>query len=286
MKSMSFISSTLFFVLTSLFLFTSCDNTTIDVSKIVAERDSLIALSSSQQQELENMDSYIFTISSSLDSIARQEDMIIAQRNEGAKISPADLRKSIEDFGNLISRQRSKIALLEDSLNKNKTGSPELQKIITYLKSQLEAKEIHIAQLKSQINSQNRDIKSLKDIVANLGDENRSLEEIVGVQDEMINTGYILIGTKKDLNDAGVLSTKFLSSPKLVVDKLTANMCESVDIRKVTEMSLTSDKPKILTSHPKGSYTIQKMSGGKSSILKILDVSLFWSHSNYLVILL
>lgn len=294
MKQMKLLSFILLPILSMfVLLLASCERTTVDVSKIVEERDSLIRLNSIQQRELENLDSCIFTISDFLDDIARQENMIKAQLNEGARMNPADMKKSFDELSNIMARQRSRISILEDSLNRKHSQSPELQKIISFLNSQMEVKENEIAQLKSKVNSQSRDIKVYKEYirtanqkVAELTDDNKKQEEIISTQDKIINTGYIKIGTKKELSAAGLLSEKFLSSPKLVHANLTPSKCQAVDIRKTTEIRLNSKKPKILTTMPNNSYTIQKDADGVSSLLVIKDVALFWSQSNYLVILL
>lgn len=294
-------------------MFSSCERTVNDVSKIVAERDSLAQQNAYQKAELENLTSCINTISSGLDSIAQQENMIQFNGREGTGMTAAELKKAFEDYGNLIARQRSRISNLEDSLKNGKAKVPELQKMISYLNSQLEAKEKEIAQLKAQVNnligsqrtinsneiaqlkaqvnSQKRDVKALKDYievsdkkVADLDKENAVQKEVIKTQDKIINHGYIRIGTKKELTDAGLLSTRFLASPKLVTNNLNSSTCQSIDVRNVTEITLNSKKPKILTSMPSKSYTIQKSSSG--SVLVITDVALFWSQSNYLVIML
>lgn len=276
-------------------MFSSCKDkdTTIDVSKIVAERDSLAAINSHQQQELDNLNMCISTISNGLDSITAQEEMIRFSSSEGTGMSPNDLKKSFQDLGELIARQRLKISALEDSLKNSSSQAPELQKMISFLNSQLEVKENQIAQLRAQVNSQKRDITALRNYiavadqkVAEVENDNSIQKEIIQAQDKQINTGYIRIGTQKELKNAGLLSKRILSSPKLIPENLSPSVCQSVDIRQFNEVTLHSKNPKILTSMPKNSYTLEKTEDGNSRILVITDVAFFWSQSNYLVIAL
>lgn len=281
------------YALSTMILISGCGGTTIDVSKIVAERDSLITVNSIQQQELENLNSCVFTISSSLDSIAFQENIIKINNSDGKKMGRAELKQSFDDLAKLIARQRSKIAMLEDSLKQSASPAPQLQKMISFLNAQLEAKENEIALLKAQVDSQKRDIKRLNDYIAvtdqkvtELNQKTEMQEQIISGQDRMINTGYIKIGTKKQLKDAGVVSGGVFSSPKLNAGNLTPATCQAIDIRDFTEITLNSKSPRVLSQMPPQSYVIQKSSDGKSCTLIIQDPALFWSQSYYLVIVL
>lgn len=277
----------------TIILLSSCVGTTIDVSKIVAERDSLIAVNLIQQQELESLNSCVNTITNSLDSIEQQEHIIRISNNDGKKMEREELKKSFDDLAKLISRQRSKIAMLEDSLKQNTSPSSKLEKMISYLNAQLEAKENEIAQLKAQVDNQKRDIRRLNDYIAftdqkvtELNQKTEMQEKIISGQDQMINTGYIKIGTKKQLKDAGVISSSVFSSPKLNSGNLTPGTCQAVDIRDITEITLNSKTPKVLSQMPPQSYVIEKSPNGKSCTLIIKDPALFWSQSYYLVIVL
>ena len=209
----------LLFSLLSMVLFASCGGTTIDVSKIVSERDSLVEINSLQKQELENMSACIFTISSSLDSISEQERIFKLNTSDGTKKSWAVLKQSFDDLARLIARQRERITSLEDSLNVRQSLAPELERMISILNAQLETKEKEIAQLKAQISSQKREMKVLQDYVttteqkvSDLSHKNQVQRDIIATQDVILNTGYIKIGTKKQLKNAGVISSSLLSS--------------------------------------------------------------------------
>lgn len=279
--------------LLSTLLFTNCSGTTIDVSRIVSERDSLVEINSLQKQELENMNACLFTISSSLDSISEQEHIIKLNNSDGVKMSRTEFKKSIDNLARLIARQRQRISSLEDTLNLRQSQVPELQKMISFLNAQLDAKANEIAQLKEQISSQKRDIKILQDYitsvdqkVSDLNQENQIQKDIITAQDAILSTGYIKIGTKKQLKEEGIISSSRLSSPKLIAGSLKPEKCRAVDIRQVTEISLNSKKPKILSPMPHQSYALQKSADGQSCTLEILDASVFWSQSFYLVIVL
>jgi hypothetical protein len=57
-----------------------------------------------------------------------------------------------------------------------------------------------------------------------------------------------------------------------------------IDIRAVHEIKLYSKSAKVLTSHPSGSYSLDKDEKGQYS-LHITNAQVFWSTTKYLVIL-
>ena len=62
------------------------------------------------------------------------------------------------------------------------------------------------------------------------------------------------------------------------------NYFTKIDIRVDKEIKLYSRSAKMMTSHPAGSYTLDR-DANKQYILRISDPQKFWSTSKYLVIL-
>ena len=107
--------------------------------------------------------------------------------------------------------------------------------------------------------------------------------DVLNKQDKLLNEAYVKIGTKKELSDLGLLSGGFLKKKKLDTEAIQKSMFTKVDIRKVTELTINSAKPKIITQMPASSYKIEKKDKN-TSVLYILDHEAFWGVSNYLVI--
>ena len=99
---------------------------------------------------------------------------------------------------------------------------------------------------------------------------------------DLLNEGYIKIGTKKQLTELGIVSGGFLKKTKVNYDAIKKGAFMRVDIRQFTEMTIESGDPKILTQMPKTSYKIIK--NGKTSTLYVIDPTAFWSISNFLII--
>lgn len=284
-------------------LFSSCERTVNDVSKIVAERDSLAQQNAYQKAELENMNSFINTISNGLDSIAQQEEIFRVQGGEGIGVSQEQMKQNLKALEELLARQRSRISMLEDSLKVKGANTEGLQNIIAFLNVQLESKEKAINQLRSEVNTKNMDIAQLQSRIVTINENaarnekqnqmkiaslNENVEKLekktqvqqqaLVTQSDMINECYMKIATKKQLKQAGILDGK-----KLNAGGMSPSNFVRVDIRQFREININSKKPKILTTMPQNSYTLVKNSDGTSQ-LTITNPTLFWSASNYLVI--
>lgn len=266
-------------------LLAGCKGETIDVSRLVAERDSIKDVSEHQQQELNNLNAFVGAVSNGLDSIAMQEHFLREENPEGTPMTRAQMSQSLTELAQMLSRQRARIAMLEDSLKMKGSNSANLRNIISYLNEQLELKEQTISQLKAELSNKNVNIANLQTRINTLNENVVKLEkkekisqQILATQSDMMNECYMKIGTKKQLKQAGILDGKKLNPNALSPDRFI-----KVDIRQLRELPINSKKPKILTAMPQSSYSIVRNADGTST-LSIKDPALFWSTSNYLVI--
>ncbi len=268
---------------------------TINMEKLLSERDSLLQVSNIQSQELENMNAYFTQISDCLDSITEQEQILLVNVNPETNLrySSAEMRQRLKMLSEVLSRQRERIKNLTDSLyhTKDSTGYKKLSKMIDYLSQQLDAKEVKINSLLIEINNKNKDIAqltvnvhTLKSEVTEVNKQNEMLSTVVVEQTKMLNEAYILIGNKKRLQELGVLTKgNLLKKAKFNPNNINLDYCEPIDISLVRNIPLNSKKPKVLSPVPSDSYKIVETNDGEN-ILIINDPTAFWSLSNILVI--
>lgn len=273
-------------------LLTACKGETVDVSKLVAERDSLKATSEKNLQDFNNLNYYVEELAASLDSIFINEGFITTGKDaEGNTMSRNEVKQSLKELGKLVARQRQHIITLEDSLKNNSFSKSEnLLSIIENLKFQLEAKERTIVQLQHELASSRADVtrlytevSSLNREVSNLNEKNRGLVDGLERQTEIINTGYVIIGTKKDLTKLGVLEGGFMKKKKISPAGLNPENSRKIDITTFTEVVINSKNPKIYSAMPSSSYRLAK-NGNGTTTLTITDPSVFWRASNFLII--
>ena len=163
----------------------------------------------------------------------------------------------------------------------------KLKETVEQLNQQLENKTQQIAQLEQDLKAkdlkiaeQGQQISTLNEHVSDLKTENDQKNKIVANQDKELNTAWYVFGTKRELKDQRIIQDgEVLKNNSFNKDYFT-----KIDIRVVKSIKLYSGSAKLLTSHPEGSYTLEK-DAQKQYTLRITDPQLFWSVSKYLVIL-
>lgn len=103
-------------------------------------------------------------------------------------------------------------------------------------------------------------------------------------QDSQLNVVWFCIADMKQLKEARIVEGNGLFKTKSIMDgDFDKSTFTSADLRNLTRIETGSKKPKLLTSHPKESYTLTP-GEDKLVTLEITDPAKFWSISKYLVI--
>ncbi len=280
----------LLLILSSLF-FANCGNNA-DFRTLLAERDSLIEINRSQDEELSQLNKTVSTINQIFDSIAHQEGLIFINSDGKELTNKQDIFDNLDRYSQVVKNQHEKIAKLQAQLEDD-SENEEIAGMIEHLQNQIATKDREIANLRSELSKKNVDIARLrKQVLAqqetieehvatidNLGRINKGQTEALKRQDEMLNQCYVAIGTKKDLQKQGIIKKNKLVS-QTALDK---NKFMRVDIRNFREITFNAKRPKIITSMPQSAYIITT-TGNNNFTLKISNPTDFWRISNYLVI--
>lgn len=269
----------------------SCNNNHSEVIKVVSERDSLQNVADAQTRRLNKIANILRTLDSALDSIQHEEGMIFVNAG-GEMASRTDALENLTRFETVVKHQQDRINELEAKLKaQDEEDDPrahalEAASLIANLKSQLAAKDRQIAELRTELEKKNVDISRLRakvqeqqEQIADLDNKNQRYTTALKRQDEVINSGYVIIGSKKELEAKGVLYKGKLRTSNV----LNRDLFKKVDIRKFTEITFTAKKPKIITYAPATTYELTT-NGAGTFTLHITNVTQFWSVSNYLVI--
>lgn len=164
-------------------------------------------------------------------------------------------------------------ASMETAINNLQSQLAEKDKQIEELKKELEQKDIHIAEQAQQINTLNQNVNDL-----NAQNEEKARD--IAARDKEMNTAWYVFGTKKELKNQKILQNgDVLRSNQFNKDYFTR-----VDIRVDKIIKLYSKSARLLTTHPAGSYSLDKDSKGQYT-LRITNPQQFWSVSRYLVIM-
>ncbi len=293
----------LFFCIISLMalLVSNCsgDSGTIAENEALkAECDSLRNEFSKLQSRANKREAFLDSLCLYLDSISEQEHILVqtSDPETNRRYTRAEMRKRIQELGEIIARQREHIqALAEHYSMLSATEDPgriqSLMNITLHLQNQIDTKEQEIFALSAELENSvhrigrlNNEVSRLNNKITDVTAENSALESTVARQADIINEAYVLIATKQELQAMGVLSKgNIIKKSKFSVDNLDLSKCRKIDITKVRQFQFKSKKPKILTSVPSESYSIQD-NGSDNKTLLILNPKSFWSISNILVI--
>ena len=106
---------------------------------------------------------------------------------------------------------------------------------------------------------------------------------IIAQQSDEMSSAWYVFGTKKELKAQNIITKNgIFSKSQILQADFNRDYFVKIDIRNTKSIPLYSKKATILTSHPKGSYSIKEENGNK--IITISDPKEFWSISKYLVV--
>ncbi|MGP1623102.1 Cbp1 family collagen-binding glycoprotein adhesin [Bacteroides heparinolyticus] len=253
--------------------------------KLRKQVDSLEAMNAQNQSIMEQMTSFVSTLSEGLDTIAKQEGRLFFSNKgpEGTLVDKEQLKKNLESFANTLMEQREKIKKMAEILEAKGVDMKKLETLIDYLNRQIEEKDQMITQLKNDLNQKNVNIAQLRGKVSSLNQDNQTLNKKLQEQEKLLSSakigkGFVVMGSKKILKENGILK-----GSKINYDDLPHELFTEVDTRTFGGMEIPAGKPKVLSTMPSSSYEIVRTSKDASEI-HILDPEAFWSNTKYLII--
>jgi DNA repair exonuclease SbcCD ATPase subunit len=258
--------------------------------RAIQERDSLNQIIAQRDNELNDMMSTFNEIEEGFRVINEAEGRVnLARSGEGTNAT-ARIRENMQFIQTTMEQNRALIAKLQQQMKNSNVKADALQKAIDNLTKELELKDQQIAELQAELESKNIHIAELNQRVTELNTDvetltetNTQQQQTISTQDRELNTAYFVFGTKKELKNQGILDGGGLFKKAKVSTSYNNEYFTKIDIRTTKEIKLYSNKAEIKTSHPAGSYSLEKDANGQY-VLQITNPSQFWNNSKYLVI--
>lgn len=191
-----------------------------------------------------------------------------------------------------MEENKAQIEKLQAMLKSSKNNSAQLKKAVEALTQELNAKTQRIEELQAELASKNIRIQELDAAVSGLTAdkealtaENEAKAKTVAAQDKALNAAWFVFGTSKELKEQNIVKKDNIFAKKEVLkdDDFNKDYFTQIDIRTTKEIKLYSKDAKLLTTHPEGSYALEKNDKGEIT-LHITNTNSFWSVSRYLVI--
>lgn len=256
--------------------------------KEVNKNDSLLVVALQQSNEIAELSSTMYSISSKLDEIngeitlGNDDNSLLKQRER--------LVEQLQKVQEKINAKQQELDELQKKYGAILGQNKELKKTIDRLKSDVISQMNKIASYENLVQEQSQKIESLStdltETQQNLEEkiqESEERQEVINVQDKMLNEGYYIIASKSKLKDLGLVEGGVFSKARLARGSFDVDAFTKIDIREVTEINIGSQDAKILSSAPESSYELVK-NVDKTLKLVIKDPGAFWSQSKFLVI--
>ena len=151
------------------------------------------------------------------------------------------------------------------------------------MKVELERSRQTIKKLNTRVSNLMSDVEAISTHAKEQAETISMQQEIMNAQNEQLNIGYIKVGSRKELKQAGLLTKGIFSGSRLNVTSIDFSHFQQIDIRDITEITCNSWHPELLSAHPEGSYSFREDEGEKTTLV-IKDPAQFWSIVNYIVI--
>ena len=265
----------------------SCDQNKQTADEATRQRDSLLQGINQKDDEMNELMDCVNEVQDGFRRINEAEGRITVQNgNPETASSRGIIQENMQYIQDVMKQNRELIAQLQDKLKNSTLNVKSLERTIQNLQAQLESQNQRIQELEASLAEKNiviaeqgDQIDNLNENVNNLTQENRQKSETLATQDKDLHTAWFVFGTKAELKEQKILK----DGDVLKTGDFNKDYFTQIDIRVVKEIKLYSKSAQLLTTHPAGSYTLQKDQKGEY-VLRITDANKFWSISKYLVI--
>lgn len=270
------------------FLF-SCNSRKKEYEALQARYDSLLIVGFTKDTSILNYVESFNAIQANLDSIKRAEMLITQNASNSGELQPdqkEQINRDINLIYEMLQKNKQTIAELKSKLKKSNSKVAALEQMVDRMTRQIEEKDTEIAQLRDQLEKMNIQIDILSSNIENLTSEGKAKTETINAQTEALNTAFYVIGTKKELIAQKIITMEGgfagIGRNKKLKEDFNHDYFTQVDITKLRSIPVMKKKATIITTHPSQSY---KIYGDKAiDSLVITNPKSFWSASKYLVI--
>lgn len=272
----------------------SCGKSSGVYKDLAAQNDSLKLAHEKTVQEFDNALALINEVQDGLAKMKDAENYLKVEASQGKELTPTTREQITGDMSMIaetLKKNKEELAKLKAGLSNSKAQSTQLKATIERLMAELDAKTKIIADLQTQL--QDKDVKigelvakseSLSGEVNTLSQETQKQRDELASQDKALNTAWYVFGSKAELKKQKVITGGGLFKAADVLKKdFNKEYFIAIDVRNTKSIELFTKKAKFLTTHPAGSYSLEKDNAGMLT-LKVTDYKAFWSISRYLVI--
>ena len=216
-------------------------------------------------------------------SLAVMQEGKASGKREELKAEIDEIRKAIKlNLDKLATVTRQKVEA-EKKAGVLEAKVTTLERLVDELKRSLEEKEAMLVELEQKVFQLQKTTEELKTTVA-------AKEAEIVSREQQLATAFVVVGTKKELEKAGLIEKKGsvlgLGGSWKQTGRFDETLFRKIDVRTEKEFTFPAlpEKVRILTDHGKDTYELG-LEPPNWSRLKVKDPENFWKGSRYLIVL-
>ena len=247
--------------------------------QLISQNDSLQAVIASRDAALEEMLYTINRVEEGFRAINEAQGRINLDAVGSEKSRTESIENDFAYINETLQRNKQEIENLRAQLSKNQGAYKQLKSMLDNLQAQFDKKSAELEAMQAELSKRDIRIEQLDRTVEQLAQSNQRSEQTIEIQDAELNTVWYAVGTKRELKDENILK----SGDVLRATNANLGYFTKADLRELRTINTYARRAKLLTTHPEGSYKLQR-DANKQYVLTITDAVAFWSVSKYLVI--
>lgn len=254
----------------------------------ISKNDSLelvVAQMQNETNDLNNMKARLLNI---MRQINEAEGRILSVSPESSQQqivveNMVFIQQKMEEYRKIVAEMKQQLRNANQLSTKAKHGYESdierFRRQIAIKNKEIDSLRLLIVERDLLLSEQGTTILQQEQALDELMEQNTAQEQTLLEQDRRLHTAWYVYGTKKELEEHDILvKNKVLTSQSANKDYFT-----EIDIRVTKIIPLHSKRVKLLTTHPSGSYSLDK-DAHELYTLRITDPESFWSVSRFLVI--
>ena len=272
-------------------VFTSCYKSERDA--LLKANDSLISVIDAKDTEMDSLYATLNQIEENLAAINASYNSVqqLRQNNqEGQANVKSQIKGHLTSIESLMAANKQKIANLQAQLAKKGKENSQLAETVKLYEQRIAEQETRISELLTELENSKAMIQKLNQDVSELTASNQEKEQYINLQTAEANRAYYVVGTYKDLRDAGIVNKEggFIGIGRRqgTLNDMALERFTEIDRTKVTTITVNMRKAKVVSKHPENSYELVMDENDNRTVayLRILNPAKFWEQTRYLVV--
>ncbi|MEA1874413.1 MAG: hypothetical protein U9N51_08315 [Bacteroidota bacterium] len=259
------------------------------ISELKAKNEQLTDKAKNAEESLNDFMQAFNDINHNLEEIKRKEDIIsmTAESMEFGIIGKEKIQEDILLIYGLLEENKATVEELRSKMESGDMINDEMQRSLDLLGRSVDRKNEHISTLRNRLESMSFEMQTLNDSLDSLMIANQMQYKKIKAQENILSTGYYIIGNSRELYNMGITTRKGgfagIGSISQIDEHFENTLFKKLNIYEIRRIPLKSKNIKILSTHPAHTYKFDGPANYYNNLI-ITRPDKFWATSRYLVI--